>query len=135
MGFRRGQGFLFPSAGRPHFQLIRFFGEAFTSQVFCSRFLQAFGSPVLNLRLFGSNRAVAAIPKMSLSPSRTLKHMGTFPSFRTILQSSLQNLCRFRITNWKFSSFCSASSSQFNLSSIGSLQLLFWHLFGHIVVP
>ena len=88
-----------------------FLQRGITSLVFCPRSLQTFSSPVLNLRLFGSRneatmssvaflpqvfqshrspgfpqipfytRAVTAIPKLSLSSSRTLKHVGAFPSF------------------------------------------------------
>ena len=43
--YRRGQNLLFFSAARPHIQLIRFCLRSITSQVFCPRSLQAFGSP------------------------------------------------------------------------------------------
>ena len=132
-GFRRGQELLFFLASRSHFQLIRFFREASTSQIFCPRSLEAFGSPVLIFSLFGCNTGACAMSFVVYSPqifqshsdpftqrpSGTLKHMGTFPSFRTILQSSMQNLCRFRVSNRKFSSFCSGNPSRFNSGSQG----------------
>ena len=124
------------------------FRRSITSQVFCSMSLQAFGSPVFILHLYGSNTgahdvlcrafapdlSIAQKPiissdpvhksrhshhRLSLSPSRTLKHMGASPSFRTLLQPLLQSLCWFRFSHKKLSSFCFGSSSRFNLSSHG----------------
>ena len=69
------------------------------------------------------SKAVTTTPKLSLTSPKTSEHMGAFPSFRTILKASLQDLCRFRFffgrRNLKHKNIISQLKKIQTLTSVG----------------